>query len=278
MEARSGDSPGYVFSAGQVLEKIVGYDGVAAPPPEHPVWSVLAVPRPPGVRLLPSLWSPGRMPLVQQLPRAPVTLILQFKRPEYLYGASAAQWKYWQQPYFRFARSPRQQKVLLALERNIGADALVRYAAPALWQRRQLEASHLRRGVIRASGFVRPSQIVGHRYWTYSEPGLDGRPNPPTRPTRFETIDDLLGRVGEPTERLTAQVVPTDALGQYVERVGAAAALVASRALRQSIQRWQREVAIRAPEVRGPTVRRLVAMATLTSVVTQAGAIWVLLG
>jgi hypothetical protein len=80
----------------------------------------------------------------------PVTLVLQFKRPEYLYGATAGQWRFWHQPYFRFARLTEQQRVLATLERNAGENALVRYAAPALWQRGHLEAAHLRGEVIQA--------------------------------------------------------------------------------------------------------------------------------
>jgi len=155
------------------------------------------LPRPTGVRLMPSLWSPGHLPRADQLPATPVTLILQFKRPEYLFGATARQWRFWDQPYFRFGRESEQQRVLYALERKVGNDALVRYAAPAFWRRGELEAAHLRAEVVEQSGFVSPSRLARHRWWTYLRPGIDGRANPGGGPARFEASADLFAFLTE---------------------------------------------------------------------------------
>ena len=75
---------GDVFGAGQVLEKIVGYDAAAAPSADHPIWRVLRLPRPRGLRLLPSHWQRRTQPAARELPSVAVSLILQYKRPEYL--------------------------------------------------------------------------------------------------------------------------------------------------------------------------------------------------
>jgi hypothetical protein len=49
---------GIVFSSGQVLEKVVGYDVASDPSPNHLIWELLQVPRPEGLRLAPSRKSP----------------------------------------------------------------------------------------------------------------------------------------------------------------------------------------------------------------------------
>lgn len=66
---------GSVFSSGQVLEKILGYDAAAAPAPDHAIWRILEMPRPRGVRLYPTIWAPGRRPRADRLPGSPISLI-----------------------------------------------------------------------------------------------------------------------------------------------------------------------------------------------------------
>lgn len=267
--------PSFAFSAGQVLEKVVGYDAAAAPSPQHVVWRILQAPRPLGVRLLPSMWAPGLPPADNQLPRTPVTLILQFKRPEYLYGATAGQWRFWHQPYFRFARQNEQQRVLTTLERNAGDDALVRYAAPAFWQRGQLEAAHLRGEVIQGSGFVSPSRLARHRWWTYLAPGIDGRANPAGASARFEGPQDLFASLLDRPRRST-DLVPSEALGEHVRRVGVAAGRAARVSLRRGVERWQSDLREREPELASETVRRLGALAMLSSVIASVEATWLI--
>lgn len=266
-------SPGYAFSAGQVLEKVVGYDAAAAPSAEHVVWRILQMPRPLGVRLLPSLWAPGELPAGEQLPSTPVTLVLQFKRPEYLFGATARQWRYWGQPYFRFNREAEQQRVLSTLERNAGDDAIVRYAAPAFWQRGALEAAHLRGQVVEETGFVSPSRLARHRCWTYLRPGIDGRANERGTSARFEAQSDLFAALSERTSGST-DLVPSDAFGEHVERVGEAASATARASLRRDVQRWQAELRAREPELAAETVRRIAAIAMLSSLTGTVGASW----
>ena len=71
-----------VFSPGQVLENILGFDAAAAPGAAHPLWEVIALPRPPGLSIVPSLWATGHQPSPLELPTYPVGIFLQFKRPE----------------------------------------------------------------------------------------------------------------------------------------------------------------------------------------------------
>ena len=54
-----------LFSSGQVLEKILGYEAAADPWAGHRVWIVLGIPRPKGIRLLPPFWHPGEEPQME---------------------------------------------------------------------------------------------------------------------------------------------------------------------------------------------------------------------
>jgi len=150
---------GVVLPPGQVLEHLVGYDVAADPVANHRIWRILSVPRPAGVRLVPDMWERAAAPSASALPRIPLSLFVQYKRPEFLRGPRAAQRRHWNRPYFRITRAASQHRVLLRLERRLGDAALVRYAAPAFWQRHELEVAHLRRSVLAQTGFVAPSAI-----------------------------------------------------------------------------------------------------------------------
>ena len=50
-----------VFAAGQVLEAVVGYDVAAHPPQNAPIWRLVGVNAPPGLRLVPNLWQRARV-------------------------------------------------------------------------------------------------------------------------------------------------------------------------------------------------------------------------
>ena len=266
----------FAFSAGQVLEGIVGYDAAATPSAAHVVWRILQLPRPAGVRLLPSLWPVSSRPPAERLPGTPVTLVVQFKRPEYLYGATAAQWKYWKEPYFRFTREAQQQKVLRALESSTGADALVRYAAPAFWRLGELEAAHVRGEVVQSSGFVSPERLARHRCWTYLKPGIDGRANPGGSTSRFETHDELFNDAFR-REAGSAELVPREALGEHVDRIGAGAAEAAPASLRRDVMRWRAILREREPDLGSATVARVGGIAMLSSVAALTGSTWLVL-
>ena len=212
-----------LFTAGQVLERVLGYDAVADPAGTHLIWRLLELPRPRGVRLVPGLWDPGLRPPRNVLPRTPVSLVLQFKRPEHLRGSRARQWAYWRAPYFRFTLREHQQRVLRHLERNLRQDAIVRYAAPAFWRRGEFEAAHLAREVTARSGFVPPAQLVSHTVWTYQQPGILGRANRRTRRGEFEPFEALF-RGYEPVGRAGTDLVPSrEPLEEHLRRLGAVA-------------------------------------------------------
>jgi hypothetical protein len=270
---------GDVFGAGQVLEAILGYDTAAAPGKSHVIWRVLEVPRPSGLRLIPAHWQPGETPSAGELPSAVVSLVLQYKRPEYLRGGAAKQWGLWRCAYFRITRTSDQQRILLRLERKLRDDALVRYAAPAFWQRGELEAAQLDHAVLSRSGFVRPTDIGSHAVWTYVEPGVRGRANPRGEERPFQTLDDLLASrelLLAPDERPT-DLVPFEPgpLG-HLRAVGAAA-LERNPRLRAKVTKWANELARRDIAVTHEQIDRLSDLAAIVTATDRLGASWHLL-
>lgn len=261
---------GDVFGAGQVLEKIVGYDAAAAPSVDHPVWRVLRAPRPRGLRLLPDHWQPGRQPTADELPSVVVSLILQYKRPEYLRGANAKQWGFWARPYFRITRTSHQQRVLLRLERSLGVAAEIRYAAPAFWQRGELEAAQLAHTVLERTGYVRPSDLGSHRVWTYDQPGVDGQPNPAGRSRPFETFEELFSR-GLPTER--ADVLPYAGLPRHLRALGEAATARNPR-LRREVRAWISTLLSRDIGLTPDQITQVGDLAAIVTVTDEIGASW----
>jgi hypothetical protein len=266
-------SGGFLMSPGQVLEKLVSYDSVASPVSHHVIWQLLNHPRPRGIRLLPGLWAAGSQPPADRLPRHPISLVLQYKRPEHLKGPRAAQWGYWRSPYYRFVRSEAQHRVLRRLDGSLEGDAVVRYAAPAFWRFADLEAAVVTGQVLRRTGFVRPADLKQHKVWTYIEPGTVGRANPSGRRLHFEAVDELF-RFGAPTE-------PTylpDLVSGSIEALADHLALVANTcrkrepALRTAVDAWIASVRRRDLILTEETLERvghLVAISTLTAQITS---------
>jgi hypothetical protein len=266
---------GYVLSSSQVLEKIVGYDAAAHPVASNVIWQILSVPRPRGLRLVEPHWRPGRLPASTQLPSRPVSLILQYKRPEFLYGARAKQWSLWHAPYFRFTRNAAQHQILRRLQTRLGSDALVRYVAPAFWTRADYEYRHVVRQTIAGSGFVSPRRLGSHRVWTYQQPGSDGIPNPRGRPLRFESFSDLAGRFYELRETSQA-LVPfddPDLLRAHVERMGEAARY-RNPAIRRKTDRWLAAARAIDIAVSDETLQQVADIAAFTTLTAQINAAW----
>lgn len=168
-----------LFPVGQVLEGLVGYDVASDPPDRAPIWSLMGAARPMGMGLMPSLWTRARTRLrAASLPSSYVSLILQYKRPEYLTRSNASQWSLWSAPYFRFEVDRDQQEILAALETEMAGRALVRYACASFWTYAELQDYQSRREVLSESTFVPPASLIGHGVWTYNSPGTAGWANP----------------------------------------------------------------------------------------------------
>ena len=265
-----------VFSPGQVLEKLTGFDAAADPGPDHLIWRVLRTPRPPGLSLLPAHWSPSTLgtPRPDRLPTMPVSLILQFKRPEYLRGAAAKQWKLWYYPYYRFKVDPPQHNVLRRLERRLVGAALVRYAAPAFHRLEDLEVAQLSRAIIERSGHVSPEALGGHRVWTYQSAGAVGRGNPTGQRLIFETLGDLLSHFIAEIPQRTGEIARYDGLASHLATMAAECRDREPR-LRAIVDTWARSLLISG--IPADRAQVLADYASVQTLVARERAAWWLL-
>jgi len=195
----------------QVAEALLGYDAFANPSARHKIWRYLGLPRPKGLVLDPSHWGGGTQPTQTQIgAQVSTSLILQYKRCEYMVRSNAGQSHLWDgEHYYRFGVADLQQTVLKRLEDNVGASAAVRYVAPAFHTFRQLVSHHSSGTGLAHSGFVAPGGLQGHRYWTYICAGREGIANP-YLPLPFETFDELratLTDAAKATPKATVQAV-----------------------------------------------------------------------
>ena len=207
----------------QVAEALLGYDAFANPSSRHKIWGYLGEKRPRGLVLTPSHWVGVTAPKPSHIGvQASTSLILQYKRCEYMVRPNAGQSHLWGgRPYYRFQVANLQQTILATLEANLGQSALVRYAAPAFHRYDQLW-QHLKRGTgLANTGFVAPTQLQGHRYWTYDSAGSAGIANPPLE-LAFESFSELAGKLTEAAQASLKATVQRAARAMFDTAVAAA--------------------------------------------------------
>jgi len=277
VELGSGANPSPVFSSGAVAEKVLGYDAAANPEANHRIWEMLTVTRPKGLRLLPRYWSRGGEAALTKLPSTPISLILQYKRPEFLRGGSARQWDRWRQPYYRFTRYDEQHAILRSIESKLGPEAIVRYASPAFHSRGEYEYAVMTRLIIERTGFVAPSSLGKHKVWTYREPGIDGYPNPSGRWIRFDSAENLFqellnSNLGASRSTFSA-LAPYQGFDDHLARLANAVAY-RRRWVNDTIEPWERQLRA-SRQISDPVAfQRLVRIVTIQTVLSRIGASW----
>lgn len=268
-----------LFSPGQVLEKLLGFDAASNPGRAHVLWRVLGLPRPPGVNLLPSWWAGGIRPPRRSLPSYPVSVFLQFKRPEYRFGPNAAQYGLWNAPYYRFERSRHQHTVLLRLERNLRTQAVVRYAAPAFDTVAELEYAQLSGTVIQSSGHVGPSRLGIHKVWTYTQPGTNCIPNPNGKPLPFESFASILDGIGS-LGRNSGEIdlYRDNEIAALLNHLRAVGTVCGHREphIRAAVASWSQGLS--RFEIEPTTIQALTDFATIQSLMRRTGCAWWLAG
>lgn len=267
-ELSRGSLKNRVFSSGQFLEHIVGYDAASDISRRHKVWQVLSIPRPRGVHLVPEHWPAANRPASSALPSRIVSLILQYKRPEYITTANGKQWELWHKPYFRIRRQAEQHKILLQLERRLGLAAAVRYAAPAFHEFADLELAQVTGQVLTQTGFVRPSDVGSHTVWTYVQPGIKGRGNPSGSLRAFDGVELLISSL-ESARGQQGVVSANELLSAH-----GAAVRYRSPILRQRVDLWLRAVLSTGVQLSPNQVDALRGYASMQSACVQAGAHW----
>jgi hypothetical protein len=180
-----------VYSPGQVTEGLLGFDAAGNPQHQHDIWKVLHKERPRGVFVNPSTWpSVEAIPDAMRVPSIPFSLFVQYKRPYYLSDARNKLWK--GQPFYRFKIEEGQCQILQDLAAKVDDRAFVLYAAPAFWRYVDLEVAKAGRRILAQTGFVPPDRVAGHKFWTYTEAGVCGIPNPDDGSSyTFNTFDQI---------------------------------------------------------------------------------------
>lgn len=161
---------GRMWSPGQVLEKLVGFDaallvhdavfwarnGFTAPPP--------------GATVLPGWWPWASSVFLRRKrvpPSYPLNVFLQYKRPEYLSGGRASEWSHWKRPYFRVSIIRHQQRALVACANEVGRNGVVAYASPAFHSRTALFNHVEQQTLVANTHFANPRKLTGHSRYTY---------------------------------------------------------------------------------------------------------------
>jgi hypothetical protein len=278
LELAEGARRGSIFTIGQVLEGLLGYDALAQLPPGHPIWNVLGVRRPKGVRLAPTYWPRAKNITPAAFPAIPISLVLQFKRPEFLRTSNSLQWRQWEEPYFRFETRQPQQQILARLEKKLGGDALVRYAAPVFWRSYELETAFRAGRIVNSLGVVSPRKLNRHKYWTYLDAGSFGFANPSRKEVAFPTLDEALARLVPPRlepahEEL--ELSPQRRFQKLFSQLGGDPGPIHWRGVASgnTIRRWRHSLE-RLPGLSVESIDAIEGFAYLSTLVSRAGAVW----
>jgi hypothetical protein len=236
-ELQMGSTVRRVWSSNQVNEAILGFDAVADPAAKHLIWRLLRLSKPPGVQLNPQHWGIDKAPEASGLGLPPrvCSLVIQYKRPEYIRANSrAAQRDFWPgEPFYRIATSGSQRSVLSRLQSTLQPDAHVTYCGPALQTYAALYQAMDEKSLLSHSTFVPPiaPDGVAHRFWTYQKADAPGKWNPdafeqfgPSFNT-FLSRDDLSGsalsthlaRMARGT--VEANIMSTEPISAWIDEV-----------------------------------------------------------
>jgi len=178
-----------LFSPGRILEERVGYD-VAVQCTLGSFWSSRGIHCPPGYPLG-TLFNPSKKG-ISETTRYRFNLFVQCKSPEYLDKADAREWKYWEQPYYRFDLTLHQQKTLEKLADRLGYGGLVLYAVPTFHTLDDLIQHTLKGNLISNINFPEVRKLSRHYRYTYTRPGCEGIAlSGPTKIRSYSLEEDL---------------------------------------------------------------------------------------
>jgi hypothetical protein len=178
LNAQLTGASGLLWTPGQVLEAIVGFDA-ALMVEGASFWASLGFePTPSGLPVSASWWPGWPSILLRPLlrfrtpPPFRLNLFLQYKRPQHLtYGG---QWRYWRSSYFRFDITPHQQRALEACAKSLGPAGHVAYGSPAFFRRSDLFAYTEDRTLPEKTHFAPVLKLTKHSRYTYVSPRAEG--------------------------------------------------------------------------------------------------------
>ena len=191
-----------IYIPGQVLENDIAIDAAlfSMNPRFWGLWNNQRKMRwKSGLRLRPEFWDIAEATLNSDMfPRFKCNLFIQHKRPEFVSSPNGREYYHWHQPYLKYDIDDHQQGILLNLEYKTIPHALVVYACPSFWERKDLW-KFMNGKLIENSNFVRPNSLRGHEKYTFIRGGNYGFACS-KQPEKIEEIF-LLGDIGRMIEK-----------------------------------------------------------------------------
>jgi hypothetical protein len=221
-----------LFSPGQALEKILGYDFATRIDPRSRLYRRLFGAAPGAVGVSAAAQAANKIPV------SPTTRLLnvfiQYKRPQYFRAGHRS--PVWPKPTQHLAFQVREQhpdpahqfdqiRALRRLQVDLGRDANVRYACPSTWQKQELYDRFYQGSLLRSSVFVGPDQLLRagvpefHVRWTF-EPtnSRRGIPNPDGAEAESLDGEEFLDEVERETTQSQSQRVAEEVLLQAADQ------------------------------------------------------------
>lgn len=170
------------FPPGQVLENIVGFDVALRTsnrtfwklfPHMHPWWHRMFFMHPPGT-LLRHEWWQKLEDEIEHFPKFKFNCFIQAKRPNRMVRFVAAEYAFWNKPYFRYDTFNSQQRALELLAQKTSGKGIVVYACPAFHTNGELWTAIASGQLVKQSNFCEIEKLNGHSRYSFASPGNVG--------------------------------------------------------------------------------------------------------
>ncbi len=165
------------FPLGQVQEGSLGFDSSALSSNRrlwsrlgHPIWfypSFAGL----DLRLIADEMEHYLDVTLNNIPNIKTNLLFQYKKPSIITTSIGKEWKYWNEPYYRYDIYKDQQDLLMHIDNEFGTRVFIVYASPALYDINDLITAHLSRQIINISNFRKASELHNHHRNTYIKSG-----------------------------------------------------------------------------------------------------------
>ncbi len=98
--------------------------------------------------------------IFEQLHQIRYNVLVQYKRSEYMRSSRSLEWKYWNQPYYRYKLTEWQLDTLVAMSERLNGRAIVVYAAPSFYTMHDLMQYANQRRLVVNSNFRRALDLT----------------------------------------------------------------------------------------------------------------------
>jgi len=256
------------FVPTQNVEYYLGFDAAHNPQAAHAIWRILSVHVPKRIVISPGLWPRLPRRFHEEAMGRYVSLFLQYKMAIYQDHKRAKHFEKIGGPYYQAAITGHQQRRLVELEERIKGRALVRYAAPAFWQRTEFDHHDARREILRHSAFTSPKTVGSHRAWMFQPRNGKAYFNPEFEETNGEGWEALVPVLTERAQRET--------LREHIHRL--AASLTDSTREAAEQRNFERIMRLREyGSFSGDDMRLFIDLSRISLIASEANLDWMIL-